>query len=100
MNAVASKTSPVRVGLFVTCLVDLIRPSIGFAALKLLEDAGCEVIVPPAQTRCGQPAFNSGDTADAAKLARRFIATFEPFDYVVAPSGSCTGMTRVHYEEA
>jgi len=100
MNAVASKTSPVRVGLFVTCLVDLIRPSIGFAALKLLEDAGCEVIVPPAQTCCGQPAFNSGDTADAAKLARRFIATFEPFDYVVAPSGSCTGMTRVHYEEA
>ena len=53
-----------RVGLFVTCLVDLIRPSVGFAAVKLLEDAGCIVEV-PAQTCCGQPAYNSGDRADA-----------------------------------
>ncbi len=58
-----------RVGLFVTCLVDLMRPSIGFAALRLLEGAGATVVVPPAQTCCGQPAYNSGDRADAKALA-------------------------------
>jgi L-lactate dehydrogenase complex protein LldE len=86
-----------RVGLFVTCLVDLIRPSIGFAAVKLLERAGCTVEVPAAQTCCGQPAYNSGDQADTRALARNVIAAFEPFDYVVAPSGSCAGMLREHY---
>jgi L-lactate dehydrogenase complex protein LldE len=89
-----------RVGLFVTCLVNTMRPGIGFAALKLLEEAGCQVDIPQDQTCCGQPAFNSGDTADAARLARQFIAQFESYDYVVAPSGSCAGMVRAHYEEA
>ena len=89
-----------RVGLFVTCLVDTLRPSVGFAALQMLQEAGCRVEVPQAQTCRGQPAFNSGDTKDAATRARRFVETFEPFDYVVAPSGSCVGMTRLHYEEA
>jgi len=86
-----------RVGLFVTCLVDLFRPSVGFAAVKLLEDAGCTVEVPRAQTCCGQPAYNSGDRADAKAIARQVIAAFEPFDHVVVPSGSCAGMIRVHY---
>lgn len=86
-----------RVGLFVTCLVDLFRPSVGFAAIKLLEDAGCVVDVPGAQTCCGQPAYNSGDTPDAQAIARSTIEAFEPFDYVVAPSGSCAGMLREHY---
>lgn len=87
-----------RVGLFVTCLVDLIRPSIGFAAVKLLEDAGCSVQV-PAQTCCGQPAFNSGDRVTARAIASQIIAAFKDFDYVVAPSGSCAGMIRVHLPE-
>jgi L-lactate dehydrogenase complex protein LldE len=86
-----------KVGLFVTCLVDLFRPSVGFAALKLLEDAGCVVEVPETQTCCGQPAYNSGDRADAQAIARQVVAAFEPFDYVVAPSGSCAGMIRKHY---
>jgi len=86
-----------KVGLFVTCLVDLLRPNVGFAALKLLGDAGCDTAVPRAQTCCGQPAYNSGDRADAAAIARRVIETFETFDYVVAPSGSCAGMLRVHF---
>jgi len=86
-----------RVGLFVTCLVDIFRPSIGFAAVKLLEDAGCRVEVPAAQTCCGQPAYNSGDRADAAALARNVIEAFKDFDYVVAPSGSCAGMMVKHY---
>ncbi|MCU0927804.1 MAG: (Fe-S)-binding protein [Burkholderiaceae bacterium] len=80
-----------RVALFVTCLVDAMRPRVGFAALQLLREAGCRVEVPPAQTCCGQPAFNSGDTKDAAAVARHFVRTFEGFDYVVAPSGSCVG---------
>jgi L-lactate dehydrogenase complex protein LldE len=87
-----------RIGLFVTCLVDLVRPQVGFAAVKLLEDSGCDVEV-PVQTCCGQPAWNSGADKHAADLARRIIAAFEPFDYVVAPSGSCAGMIRMHYPE-
>ncbi len=89
--------TPVRVGLFVTCLVDLFRPTVGFAAVKLLEEAGCTVAVPRAQTCCGQPAYNSGDRADTREIAARVIAAFEPYDYVVAPSGSCAGMIREHY---
>jgi len=86
-----------RVGLFVTCLVDAMRPSVGFAALKLLEGAGCEVVVPAAQTCCGQPAWNSGDTGIARSLALKLIGEFEGLDYVVVPSGSCGGMIRVHF---
>ncbi len=87
------------IGLFVTCLVDLFRPSVGFAAVKLLEQAGCRVEVPTAQTCCGQPAYNSGDNPDAAAIARQVIQAFERFDYVVAPSGSCAGMLKKHYRE-
>ena len=88
-----------RVGLFVTCLVDLMRPSIGFAALKLLERAGCEVVVPPTQTCCGQPGYNSGDRGSALALARKVLAEFESCEYVVAPSGSCAGMISTHYPD-
>ncbi len=89
-------TARVQVGLLITCLADIFRPEVGFAAVKLLEQAGCDVEVPP-QTCCGQPAYNAGDARDAAALAKNIIAAFEPFDYVVVPSGSCGGMIRVHY---
>ena len=92
-----SKQQP-RVGLFVTCLVDIMRPTVGFAAVKLLEDAGCKVVV-PAQTCCGQPAYNSGDRATAKALARQAIDAFEDCDYVVVPSGSCGGMLAKHYPD-
>jgi len=85
-----------RVGLFATCLVDLFRPSVGFAAVKLLEDAGCAVEVPQ-QTCCGQPAYNSGDRATAKAIASKIIEDFASFDYVVAPSGSCAGMMKKHF---
>jgi L-lactate dehydrogenase complex protein LldE len=78
-----------RVALFATCLVDMFRPSVGFASIKLLEDAGCEVHVPPNQTCCGQPAWNSGDKATAKVIAQQVIAEFEGFDHIVVPSGSC-----------
>jgi L-lactate dehydrogenase complex protein LldE len=88
-----------RVGLFVTCLVDAMRPAIGFAAIALLEAAGCRVEVPLDQTCCGQPALNSGNLDGAASLARRVIALFETFDHVVAPSGSCAATIKVHFPE-
>jgi L-lactate dehydrogenase complex protein LldE len=89
----------VKVGLFVTCLVDAVRPEIGFSALKLLESAGFEVVVPGTQTCCGQPAYNSGDAGTARLLAEKLLAEFEPFDYVVLPSGSCGGQIKVHFVE-
>ncbi|MFA5900193.1 MAG: (Fe-S)-binding protein [Hyphomicrobium sp.] len=93
------ETARPRVALFVTCLVDLFRPSIGFAAVKLLEDAGCIVEVPQMQVCCGQPAYNSGDTEAARRIARQVIATFSGFDYVVGPSGSCMATIRNDYPE-
>src|SRR6476659_2343613 len=92
-----NKETP-RVGLFVTCLIDLMRPAVAFAAVKLLEDAGCTVEV-PVQTCCGQPAYNSGDRATTRAIAEQVIAAFEPYDYVVAPSGSCAGTLKTHYPE-
>jgi len=91
------ETEGARVGLFVTCLVDAFRPTVGFAAVALLEQAGCHVSAPLTQTCCGQPAYNAGDRADARAIAAQHIDLFEPFDYVVAPSGSCAGMLRRHY---
>src|SRR5258708_3371033 len=88
-----------KVGLFVTCLVDLMRPSIGFACLKLLESAGCEVVVPVDQTCCGQPGYNSGDRKAAQALAKKMLKEFSGCDYIVVPSGSCGGMIRAHYPE-
>jgi L-lactate dehydrogenase complex protein LldE len=97
MSAVSALKPGSRVALFVTCLVDLMRPEIGFAAMTLLEHAGCEVVVPPDQTCCGQPAYNSGDRQAAHRLAERVLGQLEEYDYVVVPSGSCGGMIKVHY---
>jgi len=88
-----------RVGLFVTCLVDLVRPRIGVSALQLLEGAGCEVVAPPTQTCCGQPGYNSGERAAAQALARKVLTEFAGCDYLVTPSGSCGGMIKTHYPE-
>ena len=88
-----------RVGLFVTCLVDLFRPSVGMAAARLIEAAGCDVFVPRNQTCCGQPAFNSGDRSNAKAIAAQTISAFDGCDYIVVPSGSCAGMLKAHYPE-
>ena len=88
-----------RVGFFVTCLVDLMRPSIGFAAVRLLESGGAQVYVPSTQTCCGQPGYNSGDREGATVLATKVVGEFESCDYLVAPSGSCSGMIKTHYAD-
>lgn len=85
-----------NVALFVTCPVDLMRPEVGFASVKLLEQAGCEVSVPP-QGCCGQIAYNNGLPEEARELAWQVVQIFKNFDYVVVPSGSCGGMIRHHY---
>ena len=93
-----------RVGLLVTCLVDLMRPRIGFAALTLLESAGCEVHVPLTQTCCGQPGWNSGDRASARALAEKLIAEFESCDQIILHAQSllfdgigCCGANRRNF---
>ena len=76
-----------RVGLFVTCLVDAVRPEIGFSTLKLLEAAGYEVVVPDSQTCCGQPAYNSGDSRTACRTA-----VFRPEKLNSRPGRSSMGL--------
>jgi L-lactate dehydrogenase complex protein LldE len=87
------------VGLLVTCLIDLFRPNAGFAAMKLLEQAGFEVVFPSTQTCCGQPAYNSGDARATQGIARQVITAFEKLDYIVIPSGSCASMVKIHYPQ-
>jgi L-lactate dehydrogenase complex protein LldE len=99
MTSIAGAGAAPRVGLFVTCLANLFRPSVALAAVRLLEQAGCRVEVPAEQVCCGQPALNSGDFEDTRAIARRVIAAFEGFDYVVAPSGSCIGTIKADYPE-
>jgi len=88
-----------NVALFVTCLADVMRPNVAFAAARLLEASGANVHVPETQTCCGQPAFNSGASAAARTVAEQVIDAFLPYDYVVAPSGSCAGMIKTHYAD-
>ena len=88
-------TNP-HVGLFVTCLVDAMRPSIGFACLKLLEDAGCHVDVPAVQTCCGQPAYNSGADNHARDIVKQVVTAFEAYDYVVVRRLLCPRMLKIH----
>ncbi|WP_025897383.1 (Fe-S)-binding protein [Sneathiella glossodoripedis] len=95
----SENTEKIEVALFVTCLVDINRPSVGFAAVKLLEQTGCRVVVPDAQTCCGQPAYNSGDRRSTKQIAGDVISAFKGYRYVIAPSGSCAGMIRKHYPE-
>lgn len=90
---------PVRVSLFVTCLVDQLFPRVGLAMAEVLERLGCQVEFPEAQTCCGQPAFNSGYRGEACQVARHFLDVFAGADYIVCPSGSCTAMVRRRYAE-
>ena len=89
--------APPTAALFATCLVDLFRPRVGFAAVRLLEEAGCRVDVPARQTCCGQPPYNAGDRAGAQAVARHTIDALAGCERVVVPSGSCAGMIRNHF---
>lgn len=88
---------PQRVALFVSCVADLVAPGPARAAVEILEALGFTVEVPEAQTCCGQPALNSGYPDEARRLMRRWVETFEPYDAVVSPSGSCTATVHHQY---
>ena len=88
-----------QVGLFIPCYVDQLFPRVGMATVELLERVGCKVEFPRLQTCCGQPMANTGCTEEARPLAERFLEIFAPYEYVVAPSGSCVAMVRHHYED-
>lgn len=87
-----------EIGLFIPCYVDQFYPQVGIATLELLEKLGCRVTYPAAQTCCGQPMANSGCEQDALKTYLHFVKTFEGFDYIVVPSGSCAYHVRHHYD--
>lgn len=93
----STATGPLRVALFITCLTDQYYPRVGVAVVKILEAFGCSVVFPQGQTCCGQPLFNNGYHPEARNLAKRWIEVFEPFDYVVTPSGSCCAMVREQF---
>jgi L-lactate dehydrogenase complex protein LldE len=88
-----------RAALFATCLVDLFRPSVGFAAAWLVQETGFEVVVPANQTCCGQPALNAGAREETRAIARNTLALLNDYEVVVVPSGSCAGMMIRHYPE-
>src|SRR5206468_12447896 len=88
-----------RVALFITCLTDQFYPRVGIAVTKILERFGCTVSFPQTQTCCGQPFFNNGFHPEAAGLARRFVEVFEPYEYIVTPSGSCCAMVREQFHQ-
>ena len=96
-RSILNITPAPRIGLLITCLADLLRPTTVLSTSRLLASVGCRVIVPSQQTCCGQPFYNGGDIVNARALARRTIAQFDAFDYIVAPSGSCIGMLKKHY---
>jgi L-lactate dehydrogenase complex protein LldE len=90
---------PHNVALFITCLNDQFYPHIGVAVTKILEHFGCKVTFPQAQTCCGQPFFNNGFHPEAKELVKKFITVFEPYEYIVTPSGSCCAMVREQFHE-
>ncbi len=87
-----------KIGLFIPCYVDAVYPEVGVATYKLLRHLGLDVSYPQGQTCCGQPMANAGFEKDAVPLARQFEERFKAFDYVVAPSVSCTAFVRQNYE--
>ncbi|MBL8178110.1 MAG: (Fe-S)-binding protein [Bryobacterales bacterium] len=90
---------PARVSLFVTCVVDQVFPQVGLAMADVLERIGYALDFRPAQTCCGQPAFNSGYHHDARQVARHFIQVFRDAEFIVVPSGSCTSMITHHFHD-
>ena len=88
-----------QISIFVTCIVDQVFPNVGMSVAKVLERVGYDVVFLPAQTCCGQPAFNSGYRDDARGVALHFLNVFRDSEYIVVPSGSCTSMISHHYAE-
>jgi len=87
------------VSLFIQCLVDTVYPEVGESLVRIFRKLDIEIICPPDQTCCGQPAFNSGYRKEARTAAKQFLSIFGDADVIVCPSGSCVNMVRNHYPE-
>ncbi|MCD6013266.1 MAG: protein of unknown function cysteine-rich region domain protein [Flavipsychrobacter sp.] len=88
-----------RVQLFIPCFVDQLYPETGMNMVKVLEKLGCNVTYNTKQTCCGQPAFNAGYREEAKSVATKFLQDFKEDEYIVGPSGSCTGYVRNYYDK-
>lgn len=88
-----------KVQLFIPCFVDQLFPETAFNMVKVLEKVGCQVSYNSNQTCCGQPAFNAGYWDECRLVSKKFLSDFDAFDYIVAPSGSCTGFVRNYYQK-
>ncbi len=86
-----------KVALFIPCYIDALSPEVGVACWSLFKHLGVDVSYPKDQTCCGQPMANAGFEDKAVPLAKSFEEKFRDYDYVVAPSVSCTSFVRVHY---
>ena len=86
-----------KVQIFIPCFVDQLYPDTAFNMVKLLQKAGCDVHYNPAQTCCGQPAFNAGFWDDAREVCSKFLRDFDASATIVAPSASCVGFIRNYY---
>ncbi len=87
-----------KIALFIPCYIDQFYPQVGIATLELLKKLGCQVEYPMSQTCCGQPMANAGCEEDAIPAYHHFVNIFSKYDYIVAPSGSCTYHVRHHYD--
>lgn len=85
-----------KVSMFITCVSDAVFPKVGEAMARLLARYGVQLEFPEVQTCCGQPAYNSGYWNEARQAALTILQAFDDSDFVIAPSGSCTGMLH-HY---
>lgn len=90
-------SKPAEVLFFGTCLMDLLDPEAGLAAMRLIERAGIRVRFPQDQTCCGQPAYNAGFRQPARQVAQQQLRALAGELPIVVPSASCAGMFREHY---
>jgi len=88
-----------NIELFIPCFIDQLFPETAFNTIKVLEKAGCKVNYNPAQTCCGQPAFNAGFWDDAKRVGSKFLNDFSADTVIVSPSASCTGMVKNYYND-
>lgn len=88
-----------KIGLFIPCYIDQFYPNVGIATFQLLEKLGCDVGFPTNQTCCGQPMANSGFSSLTSGCDKNFVKNFKPYDYIVAPSGSCVLHIKEHLKD-
>ena len=75
-----------KVQLFIPLVVDQCAPELGFQVIKLLENIGCEVIVPSSQTSSGEELYSKGYWLDSREIAEKFLNDFDSSLPIIVPS--------------